>query len=223
MKPSASTPATTRARILEASRRIFNQRGYAATTQAEIAAAVGISQGNLTYHFPTKRDLVAHLEDGARERIRARRASLRTGAIADDYVEHLLFAMSLTREYRFLLRDRAQFGDDRDLLAPDPEMAADFEELRELLRRIEKDGLFRRDLQIDLEVLARSLWIVSRYWLDYLRESETRARITWADQERGIQHHFAVLLPNLTASARRELEAAWLRASSRLAVKDEPE
>lgn len=223
MKPRPSTPETTRVRILDASRRIFNQRGYAATSQAEIAAAAGISQGNLTYHFPTKRDLVAHLEGEARERIRARRASRRTGTIADDYVEHLLFAMSLTRDYRFLLRDRAQFGDDRDALEPDPEMAADFEELRELLRRIEKDGLFRRDLQIDLGVLARSLWIVSRYWLDYLRESERRALITWADQERGIQHHFAVLLPNLTASARRQLEAALLRASSQLAVRDEPE
>lgn len=223
MVPSPSTPATTRVRILDASRRIFNQRGYAATTQAEIAAAVGISQGNLTYHFPTKRDLVARLEEEARERIRARRAALRPEAVAADYVEHLLFAMSLTRDYRFLLRDRAQFGDGRDALEPDPEMAADFEELRELLRRIEKDGLFRRDLQVDLEVLTRSLWIVSRYWPDYLRESEGLARVGWADQERGIQHHFAVLLPYLTASARREFEAALLVAAGRLAVEDEPE
>ena len=223
MVPNSSTPATTAVRILDASRRIFNQRGYAATTQAEIAAVVGISQGNLTYHFPTKRDLVTRLRDEARERIRARRASLRTGAVADDYVEHLLFAMSLTRDYRFLLRDRAQFGDDRDAVDPKPEMAADFEELRELLRRMEKDGLFRRDLQVDLGVLTRSLWIVSRYWLDYLRESEGLARVSWADQERGIQHHFAVLLPCLTASARREFEAALLDAAGRLAVEDGPE
>lgn len=223
MVPSSSTLATTRGRILDAGRLIFNQRGYAATTQAEIAAAVGISQGNLTYHFPSKRDLVAHLEDAARERIRARRASLRTGSIADDCVEHLLFAMSLTRDFRFLLRDRAQFADDRGVLEPDPEMAADFEELRELLRRIEKDGLFRRDLQVDLGVLARSLWIVSRYWLDYLCESESIARVTWGDMERGIQHHFAVLLPYLTASTRREFEAALLRASSLLVAEYEPE
>ena len=223
MVPRSSTPPTTRDRILDASRLIFNQRGYAATTQAEIAAEVGISQGNLTYHFPTKAELVAHLEDEARERIRARRAALRTGAIADDYVEHLLFAMSLTRDYRFLLRDRAQFGDDRKAPEPDPEMAADFEELHGLLRRIDKDGLFRRDLRIDLEVLARSLWIVSRYWLDYLAESESLSQVTWADQERGIQHHFAVLLPSLTASARRDFEAALVHASSRLAVKDEAE
>ncbi|MEM7023448.1 MAG: helix-turn-helix domain-containing protein [Pseudomonadota bacterium] len=45
-------------RIVEAARRRFNQRGYSATSLHEIAASIGISQGNLTYHFPSKRDLV---------------------------------------------------------------------------------------------------------------------------------------------------------------------
>jgi AcrR family transcriptional regulator len=210
--------STTPDRILDASRRLFNDRGYAATTQAEIAAAVGISQGNLTYHFPTKRDLATRLEAEAWQRMRARRALPRPGAVADDYVEHLLFAMNLTWENRFLLRDRAQYADDPNALRPDPDMAADLEELHERLRRIEKEDSFPRDLRIDLRVLARSLWIVSRYWMDHLRESEGPDRVTWADHERGVQHHFAVLLPYLTASARREFEAALLRASSRLAM-----
>jgi AcrR family transcriptional regulator len=215
--------STTPDRILDASRRLFNAKGYAATTLAEIAAGVGISQGNLTYHFPTKRDLVIRLEAEARQKARARQANDRRGDVADDYVEHLLFAMNLTWDNRFLLRDRAQFTDDPDALQPDPDMAADFEELRELLLRARKEGLLRRDLRIDLRVLARSLWIVSRYWMDHLRESEGLERVTWADQERGIQHHFAVLLPNLTASARRKFESALLRASSQLAMQGERE
>jgi hypothetical protein len=64
---------------------------------------------------------------------------------------------------------------------------------------------------------------VGRYWTDYLRESEGVERVTWADQERGIQHHFAVLLPYLTASARRDFEAALLRASSQVAAESERE
>jgi AcrR family transcriptional regulator len=220
MEPISSSPATTRQRILDAGRRLFNERGYAATPQAEIAAAVGISQGNLTYHFPTKRDLVDHLREADRARIRVRRSSLGAGPIADDYVEHLVFAMRLTRDYRFLLRDRAQFGEEPGAQRADAEMEADFAELRELLGRIEKDELFRRDLEIDLRVLARSLWIVGRYWTDYLRESEGLSRVSWADQERGIRHHFAVLLPYLTAPARREFEAALLRASVPLAAEE---
>jgi AcrR family transcriptional regulator len=214
---------STRERILDAGRQLFNDRGYAATAQADIAAAVGITQGNLTYHFPAKSDLVVHLQAEAHERIRARRASFQPGPIADDYVEHLVFAMSLTRDYRFLLRDRTQFADAAHAERADAELEADFDEFRELLGRIEKDGLLRRDLEFDLRVLARSLWIVGRYWTDYLRESEGVERVTWADQERGIQHHFAVLLPYLTASARRDFEAALLRASSQVAAESERE
>jgi hypothetical protein len=162
--------------------------------------------------------MTMRLEAEARRSMRARRALYRPGRVADDYVEHLLFAMNLTWEHRFLPRDRPQFTDDPNALRPDPDMAADLEELNELLGRIDKKDSFRRDLRIDLRVLARSLWIISRYWMDPLRESEGLGRVTWADQERGVQHHFAVLLPRLAASARREFQAALLRVSSQLAL-----
>lgn len=199
-------------RILNASRRLFNDKGYAATTLAEIASAVGIAQGNLTYHFSTKRDLALRLEEEARQSMQARWNSPRPGPIADDYVEHLLFAMHLTWDNRFLLCDHAQFSDDPQGLQQDPYMKADFEELHGLLTRIASEGYFRRDFQTDLEVLARSLWITSRYWMDHLRELEGIDRITWAELERGVQHHFALLLPCLTASARRDFEAALVMA-----------
>ncbi len=209
-------------RILDASRRLFNEKGYAATTLAEIAASVGIAQGNLTYHFPTKRELAARLEKRVRQSARAQRASYpQRGAVADEYVELILFAMNHTWENRFLLRDYAQFSNDPNALRLDPDMAADLELLHELLGRMKKEEMFRRDLQVDLRVLARSLWIVSRYWMDHLHELEGLEQVTWADQERGVQHHLAVLLPYLTAPARRSLESAVVRASSRLTIDEE--
>jgi AcrR family transcriptional regulator len=210
------THTTTPDRILEASRRLFNDKGYATTTLTEIAADVGISQGNLTYHFPTKRDLALRLEAEARQRAQTRRANHRTGAVADDYVEHLLFAMDLTWDNRFVLRDRAQYAEELSVRQSDTELTADFNELHELIRRINEEDMFRQDIGIDLRELTRSLWIVSRYWMDYLRESEGLEKISWADQERGIQHHFAVLLPCLTASARRKFEEALNRLSSQI-------
>lgn len=214
-----SARATTPDRILEASLRLFNEKGYAATTLSEIAADVGISQGNLTYHFPTKRDLVGRLDERAREQAHARRAGLEPGAIEDDYVEHLLFAMGQVFEHRFLLRDRAQFDADPAPVFPDPDMAADFDELHGLLVRMEKDGFLRRDLDIDLELLTRSLWIVSRYWMDHLRETEGVVEITPELQQRGIRQHYAVLHPCLTAAARRAMDAAFERASGAAEVR----
>jgi len=195
-------------RIAEAGRRLFNAKGYAATSLNEIAAEVGISQGNLTYHFPTKRDLAMQIEADARRLARARRENLRPGNIAEDYVEHLLFAMNLTWNHRFLFRDRTQFAMGIDVHNPESGLRADFDELQGLFERIDAAGMFRRDAVPDLRALACSIWIVSRYWMDYLSEFEGRAEITWRDQERGIQHHFALLLPCLTADAKRGFREA---------------
>ena len=189
---------STKERILEAARNLFNSKGYAATSLNEIATSIGISQGNLTYHFPSKSDLVVQLQRSAQEAARLRRANKSPGAIADDYVEHLMFAMNLTWNHRFLLRDRVHFADK--LGAASTEFEADFEELFALLQRVEQAGLFRKDAVQDLPTLARAIWVMSRYWIDYLRDVERRSEIGWADQERGIAHHLALLLPCLTAS-----------------------
>lgn len=209
---------STRERILDASRRLFNEKGYAATTLAEIADSIGIAQGNLTYHFPTKRELAVEIERRGRRRVRENRERARRGVAADDYVRFLLFSMTFTWEHRFLLRDHAQFAKERARVRADPDMAADLALLRDALRRMTKDGAFRRDVDVDPDVLARSLWIVSRYWMDHLREVEGVEQVSWADQERGVRHHFAVLLPYLSKAARRELEAAVVRVASRAAI-----
>ncbi|MBI1260762.1 MAG: TetR family transcriptional regulator [Rhizobiales bacterium] len=208
MAAAKSTPD----RIVEAGRWLFNAKGYAATSLHEIAAEVGISQGNLTYHFPTKRDLATRIEADARALARARRDNLWPGNVADDYVEHVLFAMNAMWSYRFLFRDRAQYASGIDIRNPESELMADFEELHALLKRIEAEGMFRRGLLDDLTVLARSIWIVGRYWMDYLNEFEGRKEISWSDQERGIEHHYSLLRPYLTASANREFKAAFDRA-----------
>jgi len=206
--------ATTPQRVLEASRRLFIRKGYAATSLAEIAAEAGISQGNLTYHFPSKQDLATGILEDARRRMQARRAAYSPGPVADDYVEHLQFAMTLTWDYRFALRDRAQFMDEADEAQPVAEMAADFEELSSLLQRMKAEGFFRRDLAVGLPALARSLWIVSRYWLDHLGEFEGIRTVTWHEQERGIEQHLTLLAPCLTATARRSLDDALRRAAN---------
>ena len=201
-----SARTTTPDRILEVSRRLFNERGYAATSLSEIAAEVGISQGNLNYHFPAKADLALKIAATAREQMQVRRSTKRPGNIADDYVDHLVFAMGITWSHRFLLRDRMHFADK--VSSPDAEFLADFEELYSLMKRIEAEGLFRRGAVSDLRVLTRAIWVMSRYWMDYLREIEGRNEITWRDQERGIEHHFALLLPCLTAKAKSKFRAA---------------
>ena len=51
----------TRQEILDAARRLFNQRGYNGVSLQDIARSVGISKGNLSYHFQKKEGIAEAL------------------------------------------------------------------------------------------------------------------------------------------------------------------
>lgn len=48
----------TRERIVEAADRLFYERGFAATSFADIAAALSLSRGNFYYHFKSKDEIL---------------------------------------------------------------------------------------------------------------------------------------------------------------------
>lgn len=65
----------TRQQIVEAADRLFYERGYEATSFADIAQAVGLSRGNFYYHFKTKDEIlaavIAHRLDATRAMLEA--------------------------------------------------------------------------------------------------------------------------------------------------------
>jgi AcrR family transcriptional regulator len=52
---------TTKARILEAARELFNKEGIDAITTRHVAARLGMSHGNLCYHYPRKELVIEKL------------------------------------------------------------------------------------------------------------------------------------------------------------------
>lgn len=51
----------TRQIILDTAKRLFNERGYNGVSLKDIADEIGISKGNLTYHFRKKEDIMESL------------------------------------------------------------------------------------------------------------------------------------------------------------------
>ncbi|MFZ5670306.1 MAG: TetR/AcrR family transcriptional regulator [Pseudomonadota bacterium] len=62
----------TRARILDEAVQVIAAQGYAATTNAAVAEAAGITRGAMLYHFPTREALL----EAAIEHIQQQRAAL---------------------------------------------------------------------------------------------------------------------------------------------------
>ena len=60
-------PPPMRVRILERALQLFNERGIEYVAIRELARELGIKGGNITYHFPTRDDLVLAIAEQLRE------------------------------------------------------------------------------------------------------------------------------------------------------------
>jgi AcrR family transcriptional regulator len=54
-------PAETRQNILDAARTLFRQHGYLKTSTSDIAAAAGVAEGSIFYHYGSKQNVLAEL------------------------------------------------------------------------------------------------------------------------------------------------------------------
>src|SRR5579875_3597310 len=65
-----TTPKSLRTRrsILDAAMRLFAERGYHASSNADVAEAAGLTRGAMLYHFPTREDLVEAAIDHIQQR-----------------------------------------------------------------------------------------------------------------------------------------------------------
>ena len=109
----------TRDRIIEASLQLFNEQGERAVTTNHIAAHLGMSPGNLYYHFRNKQQIIAELFERYAAEAEQNLALPEGRALDLDDKARYLESMGATMwRYRFMLRDLEH------LLASDAELAA---------------------------------------------------------------------------------------------------
>jgi AcrR family transcriptional regulator len=96
---------TTRNRILEIGLGLFNEEGVAKMSTNRIASELGISPGNLYYHFASKEEIAEWLIRRFDDRIGVIAGSADSVEALDDLwlTLHLLF--EAIHEYRFIYRD----------------------------------------------------------------------------------------------------------------------
>ncbi len=191
----------TRDRILQAARELFNEQGEAHVTLAHIGEHLGISEGNVWYHFRTKHDLILALFAEVQQRVKAQQqrdlSHLRQlSDVRDMFVEefHLMW------EYRFLFQDHV------DLIVTLPELHEQLVEItmqghayiKRVLARLCLIGL----LQIknsEMDPLATNIWIINRYWIDYCQTRSKQRQVTEQDFQEGMQQIRTLLLPYFTS------------------------
>ena len=107
----------TKDRIVATALSLFNEAGYSAVTTAALAERLGISEGNLWYHFKTKRALLDAIGERFAASITARLALVPEGDPVASYARLLRTMMAEFRDFRFLYRDQPAYGDHAAVIA----------------------------------------------------------------------------------------------------------
>lgn len=196
--PMTDTKTDTKTRILDAALALFNERGSANVTTNHIAEAMGISPGNLYYHFRNKAEIVR----GLFQRIMAAWAENYAPPAGKPPTFKTMDAMAagnfeIQWQYRFFFRDLTM------LLAADEELAAQYRGNREtgmantvaLLRHFISAGLMAPTDKRTLEEITQLLWLVGDFWLVF--SDADGAEITAADMDQGVRLFRRILSPHI--------------------------
>jgi AcrR family transcriptional regulator len=189
-------------RIVQESLTLFNEHGERNITTNHIAAHLGISPGNLYYHFRNKEEIVHQIFLSYRRFISARLAvpADRQMSVAD-LVNYLETAFEAMWQFRFM------FYDLPGLMARNPQLQADYHqfvngELQTILeshfREFIRLGLLKMDLE-DIEPVSVNIWLVVKFWFAFEQTARPKAPINEASGHRGVRQVLALLKPYVQA------------------------
>ena len=211
-------PRRTAERILEVTLELFNRFGEPNVSTTLISAELGISPGNLYYHYPAKDELINSLFDRYEKSLNELlNASDGVRNVEDAwFFMHTLF--ELIWQYRFLYRDL------NDLLSKNRRLETHFQwVLRNKTRAVKVllDGMSRAGaVTIDsreVDATATCMVVVLTYWLSFEYVRDPRNALEAANAQsallRGAHHVLNLLLPYLEQKQREHLQTLVLAYS----------
>lgn len=199
----------TRDRIVETARTLFNEQGYGAVSTAALATACGMAEGNLWYHFKTRRALLDALSERFAEAIEARLALEPGSDPVGGYARLLEAVMAEFRGFRFLYRDQRSYGEHGEpIAARAPEwIERTYVQLEQHYAALVGKGLL--DWPADrLRDLAINATIILRYGLDHYREMGEPTGSGTGAVRRTLLRHLTLFEDRLDAAAAARLRSA---------------
>lgn len=192
----------TRDRIIQASLDLFNEQGERNVTTNHIASHLGISPGNLYYHFKNKQQIIfdIYLEYEAKVDANLQLPEGRDVTVNDKLIYLQAIYQGLW-DYRFMHRDL------QHLLQNDPELHKRYNAFfKRCLSRTEMIYMALRSAEIinandeELKALALNTWILVTSWFGFMH---TNLLISGHEETRellnaGIYQIFALERPYLT-------------------------
>lgn len=183
----------TRQKIIENAKPLFNTEGYRASSFNQLAQTIGISRGNLTYHFKEKTDLLEAILADLWSRYEQLMASTTQFPSWESTHTSTLAFHELQKDFSFIFFDRHL------LMMPT---------IKDQIQKIQNHHLkwqmsiIHFSIQIGnmkpegipgvYEGLCRTIWKTSFFWLLSEELAEEKNKIEWA------KHVWSIILPHFT-------------------------
>ena len=165
------TPLKTKDKILATALNLFNERGERNVSTNHIAAELGISPGNLYYHFRNKHEIVFQLFRAYQQEVQGfMKLPQGRSTTFQDKVHYLDSILSSMWDYRFLHRDLQHLLQDNDALrdAYRTFSSHTVEAGRRILLRMVDGGiLVATPEQVDALIL--NIWVLVISWSSFLQ------------------------------------------------------
>ncbi len=184
-KKTKTKGLNTKQKILRECRKLFNEKNPNSVTTAEIAASLGIREGNLQYHFPKKEYILEALFEEFKENLTVIASAYQDYQSPEDYIDYLPSWFNMIWQWRFYYRDPATVHRIAPSLMPRLKSLSKNGRLhiQEVLKREQEYGLIEIP-EGQLDSVIANAWIVWSHWFDYLSASHgiskpTQKHMTW--------------------------------------------
>jgi AcrR family transcriptional regulator len=167
---SHAKPNKTKDRILQISLQLFNERGERSVTTNHIAAELGISPGNLYYHFRNKQEIIKELaQQYQSETLEMLALPTDRPLNANDKISYFQVLSNQLWAYRFIHRDVYHLVENNeDFRKIYPRFAGQVMQQGQRIYRAFVDAGLMKMTDSEIEALIINLWIVLTNWTNFL-------------------------------------------------------
>lgn len=192
-------------RIIDASLKLFNEEGERNVTTNHIASYLGISPGNLYYHFRNKDEIIMQLFKRYSEELLRYLLQAAPPQTTEAIKNYMFGVYDVMWQYRFL------FSDLNAMLSRSAELLGEHNKftrvqvspmLLNMLQHLTDIGLIQTD-ETARKDMAVNIWLITKYWCDY--DSALYApSLTEASKYRGTYQTLSLLRPYVSIDFREE-------------------
>lgn len=195
----------TRDKIIQASIELFNEQGERNVTTNHIAAHLGISPGNLYYHFRNKEDIILSIYEEY-----ARNLLLDTFPQVSPSMKPLdTIILYMDAVFQALMKFRFFYANLPVLLAKNPQLHVKYVEVQSTIsQRLSEMLVSLRDADImtfdeaELSDIVSILRLINTFWLSFYQTQNYNAEINDSVFLEGVLKILVMLHPYITDTAK---------------------